>query len=292
MITKNFHLHCKTHGLLLKYCLKIPINRYFRGPIIIKGIVKSQMYRLRRLCSREDDYLSAIAGLKKRCINSGYDQIMVNEILSSAKDLRREIKTVQNIEQNDIHKIRWITLSHSCFESDISSFVKTMNQVLRPEKVQFEMVKTTAPNIGRLLFNNYDRTYEPRQNCSCMICSNDVRGDDSVVTSSVTKKEYRICSNIDCSNSGIYAFTCKCEGQYSGKTTVGFNHRFPEHWNSAGSSVHKHLQHYKCTDNCSDVKMQFLENVWSRGKYSLSEREYLWNRRLKGVINIQKTLRS
>ena len=125
-----------------------------------------------------------------------------------------------------------------------------------------------------------------------MICSNDVRGDDSVVNSSVTKKEYRICSNIDCSNSGIYTFTCKCEGQYSGKTTVGFNHRFPEHWNSAGSSVHKHLQHYKCTDNCSEVKMQFLENVWSRGKYSLSEREYLWNRRLKGVINIQKTLRS
>jgi hypothetical protein len=203
-----------------------------------KGIVKSQMYRLRRLCSREDDYLSAIAGLKKRCINSGYDQLMVNEILSSAKDLRREIKTVQNIEQNDINKIRWITLSHSCFEKDINTFTKTMNQVLRPEKIQFEIVKTTAPNIGRLLFNNYDRTYEAQQNCSCMICNNNVRGDDSIVTSSVTKNKYRINGNIDCYNSGIYALTCKCDGQYSGKTTVGFNRRFPEHWNSAGSSFH------------------------------------------------------
>ena len=39
-----------------------------------------------------------------------------------------------------------------------------------------------------------------------------------------------------------------------------------------------------------DVKIQFLENVWDRGKHSLSEREYLWNRRFKGDINVQKTL--
>ena len=40
----------------------------------------------------------------------------------------------------------------------------------------------------------------------------------------------------------------------------------------------------------NDVKVQFLENVWDRGKYSLSEREFLWNKRLKGNINIQKTI--
>ena len=167
-----------------------------------------------------------------------------------------------------------------------------MNQVLRPEKIQFELVKTTAPNIGRLLFNNFDRGDEVEQNCSCMVCSNDVRGDEKTITSSVTKNKYHINSDIKCYNSGIYGITCKCMSQYGGKTTVGFNKRYPEHWNLASSSVHKHLQHHKCTNNCSEVKMQFLENVWSRGKYSLSEREYLWNRRLKGVINIQKVLRN
>ena len=167
-----------------------------------------------------------------------------------------------------------------------------MNQVLKSEKIQFELVKTTAPNIGRLLFNNFDRTDKAQQNCSCMICKNNVRGDDSVITSSVTKKKYRINSNIYCYNSGIYAMTCICVGQYSGKTTVGYDNRYPQHWRLESSSVHKHLQQYKCTNNCSEMKMQFLENVWSRGKYSLSEREYLWNRRLKGVINIQKTLRN
>ena len=41
-----------------------------------------------------------------------------------------------------------------------------------------------------------------------------------------------------------------------------------------------------------DYKLQFLENVFGRGKYTLSEREYLWNERLGGEINIQKILRN
>ena len=32
-----------------------------------------------------------------------------------------------------------------CFENDIADFIKTMNQVLKPEHIQFELVKTTAP---------------------------------------------------------------------------------------------------------------------------------------------------
>ena len=286
----NNQLHTKEHRK------ETASNSYLRmgsahADYTFKGIVKSQMYRLRKLCSRDEDFISAIAGLKERCINSGYDLAMVNEILSSANDLNREIKTTHNITIDDTHKIRWIILSHSCFENDIADFIKTMNQVLKPEHIQFELVKTTAPSIGRLLFNNFDRTDEARTNC-CIICNNNVRGDDSVITSSVTKNSYRITSNIDCHNSGIYAITCKCVGQYSGKTTVGFNNRFPEHWNHKSSSVYKHLEHYKCTNNCNEIKMQFLENVWGRGKYSLSEREFLWNKRLKGVINIQKTLRN
>ena len=257
-----------------------------------KGIVKSQMYRLRKLCSRDNDFTFAIAELKKRCINSGYDTNMVEEILRGAHNLEREISTNRCLEPNDSHKIRWVTLSHSCFDSDIKKFTRTMNQALQQENIRFELVKTTAPSIGRLLFNNFDSSDETQLDCACIICTNDVRGDKKTVVSSVTKKEYRIDSNTRCYNSGIYGITCKCVGQYSGKTTVGFNKRYPEHWKSVGSAVHKHLQHRKCTNNPKEVKMQFLENVWGRGKYSLSEREYLWNRRLKGAINIQKTLRN
>ena len=166
-----------------------------------------------------------------------------------------------------------------------------MNKLLKPEKIQFEVIKTTAPNIGRLLFNNFEKP-NLVTNCSCIICDNGAKGDDKVIVSSTSKIKYHINPNINCSNSGIYGITCKCMGQYSGKTTVGFNKRYPEHWQLKGSAVVKHLQHHKCTGNMNEVKIQFLENVWGRGKYSLSEREYLWNKRIKGVINISKTLKS
>ena len=109
------------------------------------------------------------------------------------------------------------------------------------------------------------------------------------VVSSVTKKKYYIKPNINCEHSGIYAITCKCREQYSGKTTVTNGGRYEEHW-TKNTTVKEHFMTCKCKPTMKDVKVQFLENVWDRGKYSLSEREYLWNKRLKGTINIQKII--
>ena len=101
--------------------------------------------------------------------------------------------------------------------------------------------------------------------------------------------KYYINPNINCKHSGIYGITCNCVDQYSGKTTVTNGKRFGEHW-SKSTSVRTHLNSCSSKPTLGEVKVQFLENVWDRGKYSLSEREYLWNKRLKGTINIQKVL--
>ena len=107
--------------------------------------------------------------------------------------------------------------------------------------------------------------------------------------STVGKKKYHINPNVNCKHSGIYGITCKCVDQYAGKTTVTNCVRFKEHW-SKETSVRKHLRSCPCKPTIDSVKVQFLENVWDRGKYSLSEREFLWNKRLKGNINVQKTI--
>ena len=57
-----------------------------------KGIVKRQMYRLRRLCPRNEDNEGAVRNLKERCVNSGYDMDMVENILKDAGDIPREIR--------------------------------------------------------------------------------------------------------------------------------------------------------------------------------------------------------
>ena len=70
----------------------------------------------------------------------------------------------------------------------------------------------------------------------------------------------------------------------SGLVVLQFVHSFEP------NTIRKHLRSCPCDPTVENVKVQFLENVWDRGKYSLSEREYLWNKRLKGTINIQKVL--
>ena len=248
------------------------------------------MYRLRRLCSNDADYKASIESLRLRCYNSGYNQPMVDLILNNAMSLTREFKQKSHVVEST-NKIRWVVLSGSKFEKEQMNFVKNINSILKEHYIAFEVVKTTGPTLGSQLFNNFDKSNLIEEVCNnkCLVCKIGARGDEDSVVSSVTQKRYYINPNIGCRNSGIYAITCKCIDQYSGKTTITNGGRFKEHCTKC-TSVHSHLQSCKSRPSVSDIKVQFLENVWDRGKYSLSEREYLWNKRLKGNINIQKTI--
>ena len=75
-----------------------------------KGIVKSQMYRLRRLCSKNDDFQASLEELRLRCYNSGYSHSMVDGVLQNAAELKREFTPKQRIEEK-ITKIRWVVLA-------------------------------------------------------------------------------------------------------------------------------------------------------------------------------------
>ena len=89
----------------------------------------------------------------------------------------------------------------------------------------------------------------------------------------------------------IYLISCKnCGSQYAGKTTQTFKARTKQHFQKGSkSALTGHAEN--CTASTfKDFILSYLEKLTARGKYSLSEREYLWNSRLKCAINIQKTL--
>ena len=262
-----------------------------------KGIIKSQMLRLRRLGSQNEDFFMAVDKLRERCINSGYDKDIIDEILKDAGNLQRVLSS-RSVETTDEEKekIRWVTMAHSKSEVEIEAFVKSMNTALQSKNVQFELIKTTAPTLGKQLFNNNNKPnnildYTSTCTSKCQVCSHSVRGNESKAVSKTTSASYQIDERATCCNSGIYLITCKCSEQYVGKTTVTFGKRFKEHC-SKQTSVTEHLKRCPEKPKPEEVEIQFVENVWDRGKYSLSEREYLWNRRLKGNINIQKTLKN
>ena len=260
-----------------------------------KGIVKSQMYRLRRLCSRDSDFKDAISKLRERCINSGYHEELVNEILAQADTLDRVLTPRNKNDADDkLHKIRWVILSDTSYEKCIHQFTTKLNPTLKEHGVKLEIVKSTGSSIGQLLFNNGVKSTVSHTCASgnCVICTKRLRPDTSEVFSPTTGRKYHIDPNLNCDNGGIYKVACQCLSVYTGKTTTYFGNRFNEHFDpSKKSSILDHTKVCAIGKSQENFNIQFLENVYSRGKYTLSEREYLWNERMRGIINIQKTLK-
>ena len=226
-------------------------------------------------------------------MNSGYDEEIVDKMMNTSKDLVRHLNPTKTPPTREKCVIRWVTLSNGNFESEISQFVKQLNIKLKNQNVVIENIKTTGPSLSKLLFNNNGNEKNSLMCGTCNICIDNRRGNTKIVKSSTRSVDYRIDQNLGCERSGIYCVTCSCQTQYTGKTTVPYRKRFSEHFmKDSKSAVFGHTA--KCNEGKSmgDYTMQFLEDVWSRGKYTLSEREHLWDHRIKGSMNIQKILKT
>ena len=201
------------------------------------------------------------------------------------------ISCIKNKEDDDIHKLRLITLSGTRYEGEILAFAKRMNRVLITSGIKIEIVKTTGPSLAKSLFSNNINGNDHVADCgNCIICINSAKNTQGVIKSTVTGKSYKISKSLTCHNGGIYVYDGTCDDQYTGKTTVPYGTRTTEHVRQQKtSSVYKHRE--KCRQ-CMEgnFSISFIEDYRNRGKYTLSEREYLWNSRIKGVINDQKTL--
>ena len=259
------------------------------------GIIKSQLYRLRRLCSRNIDFENAVADLKQRCVQSEYPVTMIENILITAPNIVRTIaKTSPKLtNQDEIPTIRLVVLSGTSYGKCFTDFVSRMNNFSQPH-FKIQLAKSVASSIGQLLFHNCANMRESAtcNPSNCFICNNNMNNDNERITSSITNKSYKVNNRLNCNDGGIYVVTGGCEQQYAGKTTTPYNNRTFEHFKKIKTgTIFNHKQKCgKCGDlgNCS---VSFVEHYWDRGKYSLSEREYLWNSRIKGTLNIQKTLK-
>ena len=223
--------------------------------------MKSQIQRIRRLCSRDSDYTEALRLLRGRCEASGYKTEDIVSIFDEHENLPRNLYNQPVLNSEDYHQVRLVVLSGTPYEADIRMFAKRMNRVLSSSKIKVGIVMTTGPSISKLLFHNNDSGTRLVDCGNRIVCRNGARNTDGVVSSNVTGKSYQIARNISCKNGGIYVFETECVDQYTGKTTVNFGTRSVEH-------IHRHK----------------TSSVYN------SEREFLWNYRIKGVINNQKSL--
>ena len=113
----------------------------------------------------------------------------------------------------------------------------------------------------------------------------------AAIKSTQLSTSYKLSSQSTCQSGGIYCLTCKyCSAQYTGKTATTFKLRHSQHFQKSQKSALKvHMNDCQASSK-EDFDFVMLQNVHDRGKYSLSEQEYLWNKRIQGTINIQKTI--
>ena len=157
-----------------------------------------------------------------------------------------------------------------------------------------QVVKSTFLTLGQILFNNNDTAQLSRtcNNNKCIVCENDIHNPIDRVTSTVSGQSFPVDTNMNCDNGGIYMVKGACKAQYVGKT-VTFGKRLGEHLSTCKSSaVYGHKQSCPDCKNVDDFEVTYIENYHKRGKYTLSEREFLWNYRIRGTINVQKTLKA
>ena len=257
-----------------------------------KGIMKSQLYRLRRLCSRDIDYNEACLLLKGRCISSGYKEELIGETFSQYESIPRDLSDRTPTIDNSKHCVRLVVLSGTHYEKEITAFANRMNRILEINNIKIQIVKTTGPSIAKSLFNNNNTLYHTYNCVNCIVCDNNLREGNGLVSSSTTEKSYKISKHLDCTNGGIYVVTAKCTEQYTGKTTNQFNIRTNEHFNKQKSSaVYQHNRSCTQCNTVTDYSISYVEDYTKRGKYTLSEREFLWNTRIKGTMNIQRILK-
>lgn len=177
-----------------------------------------------------------------------------------------------------------------CLRGELTKRINDNNSTLK-----LELIYSTGFSLAQLLFNNKNNTISTRIcpiDSKCPICNWKLRPEDASVISSAIKSEYPIDVHVCCHHAGIYCIQCKCLAQYTGKT-ICFSTRTAQHFKPGSkSSIAAHFQTCPTATKPEDFTIKLLENAWNRGKWTLSEREFLWNYRIKGSINIQKTLQN
>ena len=238
------------------------------------------------------DFKEAVKGLETRCINSGYNKTQITEILEMADTLPRNIVRTPPLPKSQQDIVRLVTLAGSAYINDFCQFASRMNGILVNSSIHIEIVRCTSYSLARLLFNNNDQVGTMNAcDDKCIVCTKGLINNTRVVKSKVTGKQYKVDGSLNCANGGIYVIDTACPAQYTGKTTH-FGIRSKEHFVHKSTAISSHMR--QCND-CNDVKdfmITYVEDYQKRGKYSLSEREFLWNYRIKGSINNQKTLKS
>ena len=269
-----------------------------------KSVKKSLPYglalRIKRICSRERDYLKhreeLKAHLRKRGYSSRFLEFQICKVdkleRSNLLQYRKQKKTNERVplvityakQLPDIHKItkKHLNLLHK------SDRMKTIFKA--PPIVAFRRDR----NLGDILVHGkHNKIFKTREENTDTFCSPKCQICPRILTDNIVKgtdqPDIRIKSNNGCETwNAVYGIKCeRCERVvYVGETERTVSERLKEHLADVRHSRNKAVaEHFNQPDHSiSDFKIVILEKCTDPSRYFRKIRELFWIERLNTAI--------
>ena len=265
---------------------------------ICRNIPYSLGYRLKRICSSQENFDIRMKQLKNNLLSRGYKTIVIDNAFKRLESVTREHALKKVVKTNDKDRII-CTVTYdpriSCLSSSISKHFSFAQE--DPDfKSNFPAKPTVGYKRGRNLGDYLIRsklypmqTHNFRKRngffrCNkkdfgCSMCRHSMNITEH--TSTFSGKKYPVKSNISCSdNYVIYSIQCKvCPMQYVGQTTQQVAKRFNSHfYDIVNENLHKPVaKHFKSRGHCvSDMIFTPFEKLYKKDKTLLDIREKYW----------------
>ena len=204
---------------------------------ILKNIPKSLIYRIRRICSRIEDFYYHSSILHKNLIQRKYNSKKILNLIRGFSEIDREslipYKEKKKFKENFISFNFYFDKNFLNFNNYIKNTwynILPSNSILKP--FQFYSFFKIQPNLNSYFVNHLKFPFSSfsYQNCSnlCKTCkySNSNFFLENKLRIPIFIPQKSICTSKNC----IYIINCKkCNLFYVGETSRAFKTRFSEH---------------------------------------------------------------
>ena len=277
-----------------------------------KGLPYGQFLRIRRICSKEEDYRHHCVEKAALLRQKGYPQLLIDEAYVKARDKGRDelLKPADRSISRLPPKTYMTTTYNPSFDGLRTQVKKTWDLLERSSstrhihtmglQVEYRRPKNLRDLLVRSklspILEDREMTERPDKKCTnrkCRYCP--LLNTEGHIVATVTNRKYRTKYNVTCKyNNLVYCITCRrCKKQYVGQTKNSLKQRFQGHFYQGVHDVEKNelSRHFNRNGHqgLTDVEIHVLDFIHvSTIKTTTTDirlgREFDWIHRLHCII--------
>ncbi|KAK3089910.1 hypothetical protein FSP39_007586 [Pinctada imbricata] len=255
--------------------------------------------RLKRICTREEDYKRHRNELKSQLRKRGYSGKKIEQQLQRVDQLKREDLLQKNPNKKAGDRVP-LVVTFSKQLPDITNILQKHHSILEnSERLQaaFKQPPLVAyrrdTNIcDSLIHMKTNRLIKKETPCMCVFCQKIIRSD---IPSADRKDTHKVIKEARCTDRNIiYGIKCtKCDRAiYVGETERTLKERIGEHLRDIKNSNEKPINSHFENHNAKDIEYAVLQKLGHNGRAMRLLVEDIWIRKLNTLApcgcNVQR----